>query len=375
MTRLIAITTPYFREGEADEISRLLGRGWERVHIRKPSATSEETEELISRIPTRLYSSISLHDHFHLAAKYGLGGIHLNSRNPEAPPGWTGLISRSCHSLEELRQFSHLDYLTLSPVFDSISKPGYTGRFNDADLAGADLKNVYALGGATRSRLPMVRQMGFRGAAMLSEAWKHRNEMLQFITHTTDGLEEALRGGCRWVQIRMKDATDAELADMAAKAIPLCHSYGAKVIIDDRVNLVGQLGADGVHLGKSDMPLPEARAILGPDKIIGATANTAADMLAAAEAGADYIGLGPLRFTTTKQRLSPIIGLEGYARIMAEVRAQGMTLPTVAIGGITLSDIKPLREAGLDGVAISGLILNSTDKSKTTEEILTLWKN
>lgn len=197
--------------------------------------------------------------------------------------------------------------------------------------------------------------------------------VLQFITHTLDGLEEVLKGGCRWVQLRMKDVSDDEFAATAQGCVALCRRYDATVIFDDRVHLVALLGADGVHLGKSDMAVTEARRILGRDMIIGATANTADDVMAGYNAGADYIGLGPLRYTTTKKNLSPILGLDGYRSIVGGCRSLGMDLPVVAIGGIRTDDIPALRQTGVDGIAVSGLILNSENKQETTEEIIRKW--
>ena len=175
--------------------------------------------------------------------------------------------------------------------------------------------------------------------------------MLQFITHTNTrfqsesaGAAEALRGGCRWIQLRMKHASEEQIIAEGLQLRELCDSFGATLILDDHVNLVTAIGADGVHLGKNDMPVAEARAILGPDKIIGATANSFADIQAAASAGADYIGLGPFRFTTTKENLSTILGVEGYSTIMQQCRKAGITIPVVAIGGITPDDIAALRE-------------------------------
>ena len=373
--KLIAITTPNIWHGEHLAICRLLDSGWTRVHIRKPSADKNLIEELIRKIPEKYRQSLSLHDHFDLAIKYGIGGVHLNQRNPLPPTDWTGLTSRSCHSIEETIQHSHLDYVTLSPIFNSISKPDYLSKFSANELRNADLSTVYALGGVTFSRIKELKELGFSGAAMLSEAWKTKMEILQLITHTDIGLEDALRGGCRWVQLRMKEASDFEFSEMAKKILPLCRNYGATLIFDDRVHLVDELGADGVHLGKKDMPVEEARKILGPSKIIGATANTEEDMLLAFKSGADYIGLGPFRFTTTKKGLSPILGLEGYNRIMSYCSSQGITIPVVAIGGIGIEDLQDLRQTGVNGVAISGLILKSNDKEQTTKSIINLWKN
>ncbi len=373
--KLIAITSPNFWNGESDAICRLLDSGWTRVHIRKPQASRNQIAELLKQIPKEYYQLISLHDHFDLAIELDLGGVHLNQRNPLPPDGWNGLISRSCHSIEETKQFAYLDYVTLSPIFDSISKPGYVSRFSTEELSNADLNNIYALGGVTFSKLKELKELGFSGAAMLSEAWKTKMEILQLITHTDEGLEDALRGGCRWVQLRMKDASDFEFTEMANRILPLCRNYGATLIFDDRVNLVETLGADGVHLGKKDMPVEEARKILGPSKIIGATANTEEDMLKAFSSGANYIGLGPFRFTTTKKGLSPILGLEGYKRIMAYCKQKDINIPVVAIGGITLDDLCALRETGVNGVAVSGLILNSKDKEQTTKSIINIWKN
>ena len=144
--------------------------------------------------------------------------------------------------------------------------------------------------------------------------------MIQFITHKNerygyvDGARMALLGGCRWIQLRMKDATDDEARPLAVEIKKLCKEYGAKFIIDDRVSLVKEIGADGVHLGKNDMPVDEARRVLGTDYIIGGTANTFEDIERLARQGADYIGCGPFRFTTTKKNLSPVLGLEGICQ-------------------------------------------------------------
>ncbi len=203
---------------------------------------------------------------------------------------------------------------------------------------------------------------------------------LQFISHQTDkksyleGINDALTGGCEWIQLRMKGATDAEVRPIAWKVKEWCRIACAVFIIDDRVELAKEVGADGVHLGKNDMPIAEARKILGPDFIIGGTANTFEDVKAHYEAGADYIGCGPFRFTTTKEKLSPVLGLEGYREIVAKMKAHGIDLPIVAIGGITREDIPGILETGVTGVAMSGSILRADDPADETHEIMETFK-
>lgn len=190
---------------------------------------------------------------------------------------------------------------------------------------------------------------------------------IQFITHATDrfgyvdGARMALEGGCRWVQLRMKGATDAEVLAAAAEIQPLCRQHEALFVIDDRVHLAKQIKADGVHLGKNDMPVDEARRVLGEEFIIGGTANTFEDIERLYRQGADYIGCGPFRFTTTKQNLAPVLGLEGYFTLVNRMRAAGIMLPVVAIGGIRFEDIPDLMRTGVRGIAVSGAVLGAPD--------------
>lgn len=201
--------------------------------------------------------------------------------------------------------------------------------------------------------------------------------MLQFITHCRGGYDEisgtaaVLAGGCRWVQLRMKDAMPDRIVAVGCRLRQLCSDYGATFILDDHVDLVGETGADGVHLGRNDMPVARAREILGAGKIIGATANTLAHMMEAVDAGADYIGLGPYRFTTTKQRLSPVLGPDGYRNIMKEFRSHSQ-LPVVAIGGIEAADVPAIMATGVTGVAVSGALLSAADVELETEKFVKL---
>lgn len=200
--------------------------------------------------------------------------------------------------------------------------------------------------------------------------------MIQFITHSNnrygyvDGARLALEGGCRWVQLRMKEATEAEFMAAAAEIGRLCKEHGATFVLDDHVEWVEQTGADGVHLGKNDMPIDEARKILGNDKIIGGTANTFEDVERLYRQGANYIGCGPFRFTTTKKNLSPVLGLEGYQHIVDQMKSHGINLPIVAIGGILESDIKSILATGVSGIAVSGGILNAENPAEEMQRFL-----
>lgn len=202
--------------------------------------------------------------------------------------------------------------------------------------------------------------------------------MIQFISHYTDkysyldSIRMALEGGCKWVQLRMKDASDEEMLPIALEAQRMCKDAGATFIIDDHVELVRRIKADGVHLGKKDMPISEARRMLGDNYIIGGTANTFEDVKAHYTAGADYIGCGPFRFTTTKQGLSPILGLNGYSSIVRKMKEEGINLPIVAIGGITADDIPDIMETGVTGIALSGTVLRAEDPVKEMERLLSL---
>lgn len=188
--------------------------------------------------------------------------------------------------------------------------------------------------------------------------------MIQFITHTNehysyvDGVRIALEGGCRWIQLRMKNATENALLKAAEATRKLCREYDAVFLLDDYVELVEKTGADGVHLGREDMPIEKAREMLGKDKIIGGTANTFDEVKRIYMAGADYVGCGPYRFTSTKKKLSPVLGIAGYRHIIEQMKIAGINLPVIAIGGILIPDISEIMQTGVSGIAVSGGILN-----------------
>ena len=165
----------------------------------------------------------------------------------------------------------------------------------------------------------------------------------------------ALDAGCRWIQLRLKEVDEPAIIRTGNAVQGLCQAYGARFILNDYAHLVTQVSADGVHLGLDDLSVKRARQLLGSGYVIGGTANTGMDVQARVTEEVDYIGLGPYRFTSTKKKLSPVLGLEGYRRILGDGSTRKTTpCPVFAIGGILPGDLPLLLNTAIDGVAISG---------------------
>lgn len=180
---------------------------------------------------------------------------------------------------------------------------------------------------------------------------------LHYITTSADLAEKACKGGVTWVQLRLKNTSREAFTKTALEVQQVCKQYKATLIINDNVQLALAIGADGVHLGKEDMPYAEARQLLGNGYIIGGSTNTLADIIRLSGEPVDYIGLGPYRFTTTKQNLNPIVGMEGYQAIFSRLKNTQISIPPViGIGGIEEKDVTDLLSVGLHGIAVSGAI-------------------
>ena len=195
---------------------------------------------------------------------------------------------------------------------------------------------------------------------------------LHYLATHAEAAELACQGGVRWVQFRAKNLPYFEWQQRALETQVVCRRHGATLIINDNPSLALEIGADGVHLGRQDISPGEARALLGPRFLIGGTANTFADVERLAAAGVDYVGLGPFRFTATKEKLSPLLGLAGYAEILAQCRAAGLVLPIVGIGGVVLADVPALLAAGLHGVAVAGAIGGAPNPTAAAAHFLEL---
>lgn len=183
-------------------------------------------------------------------------------------------------------------------------------------------------------------------------------------------IHQALDAGSKWIQLRVKNESAKIILQHAIAAKKLCERYEAKLIVNDYPEIAVEVNADGVHLGLDDMPIFMAREIVGAEMIIGGTANTFGHVQQRVAEGADYIGLGPFRFTKTKVKLSPVLALEGYQRIFGEMKKVGLEIPVVAIGGILAEDIPSLMSVGAYGVAISGAITFSDSRKETIQLII-----
>ena len=174
---LIVITEPQFVTNEATIIAQLLHWGVDLIHLRKPESSADDLAKLIEAIPTAYHNRLVLHDHFDLATHFTLHGLHLNRRNSVLPPKHKGTVSQSCHTLDEVKVCkTKCDYVFLSPVFNSISKLGYTSAFtpkalSEAKKQGLIDQKVVALGGITAANIDKTKYYGFGGVALLGDIW------------------------------------------------------------------------------------------------------------------------------------------------------------------------------------------------------------
>ncbi len=397
----IVITLPRVMDGEEEALLEICKEPCPPIiHVRKPESGEGEVDRLLNRLKESGcdMSRLTIHYNEPLARKYGLGGVHLRGEELGKGVGAGLRRSLSTHSWMEMQQYAgRVDYLFVSPLFDSISKPGYRSGLDPEEtfcrLAHHDGR-VVALGGISADTMTKVERLGFDGAAVLGAVWsidegridvekslknyrvlcrkwRAAGGVLQFIS---DGnltvAEQFLQGGGRWIQLRMKEAPEAEVLQRGEAMRVLCRRYGAVFIMNDNPEWAKAVGADGVHLGQKDRLPEEARQILGDGAIVGSTVNTFDQIVARSHGETDYFGLGPFRFTTTKKNLSAILGVEGYRSIAAQMRAEGIDLPVVAIGGIELEDVPQIRQSGIPGVALSGAIARSAEPQQTTASFL-----
>ena len=382
MRRLIAITSENSVFREHRRIINMIRSGeYEYVHIRKPFFSKNQMREYLSVFPMDIREKLSLHSFQELATELSIGGVHLNKNLTTLPDSLKDKrISASCHSIEEFKQKEKIcKYCFISPVFDSISKQGYTSKFTLNSLKtlfneGVLNSKCVALGGITKENIPNLENVGFTSFAMLSSAWTLPKTM--FITHQNENYSYmdsaflSIENGIKFVQLRMKETKDENVVCLAEELRPICDKNNVLLTVDDRINLLSTGLFDGVHVGKNDMPLQEAKLITKEDYLLGATCNTVLDVQLAIGGKADYIGMGPYRFTTTKKNLAEILGLEGYKNVIEKIKP---TIPLYAIGGIRLEDLMLLKQIGVYGAALSSIVLESNEPKRTIKEIIKIF--
>jgi thiamine-phosphate pyrophosphorylase len=178
-------------------------------------------------------------------------------------------------------------------------------------------------------------------------------------------VKEAVAGGVTLVQLREKKASTREFLEIAVEIRKILQGTSVPLIINDRIDIALALNAEGVHLGNSDMPYEKAREILGPDKIIGLSAESVKDAMAASRLGADYLGVSPIFTTPTKSELETGLGLEG----LREIRRVS-ELPLVAIGGMNVSNCRAAVESGADGIAVVSALCSVPDPGLAARALL-----
>ena len=180
-----------------------------------------------------------------------------------------------------------------------------------------------------------------------------------------DVAKAALEGGAGVIQFREKTKTTSEMYQVASNLKILANEYGIPLLVDDRLDIALAVDAKGVHLGRHDMPLPIARKILGPDRVIGASARNVQEAIKAEREGANYLGVGPIYLTPSKTDAGEPIGW----RILEEIK-KVVKIPIVAIGGITTEKVKEVLEAGADGVAVISAVAGAADMKAATAKLL-----
>lgn len=380
--RRIGITSEVEVFREQERIINFIQSGYVNYfHIRKPSFSEQQMREYLAIFPNEVRQKLSLHDFHSLAFEMGIGGIHINKRNPILKEEYNEKrVSVSCHSIEQVKEWKErASYVFLSPIFDSISKKGYKSAFSFNELKkyfnDKILDNkVVALGGVTKDNIKELKNIGFSSCALLSDLWQLPKIMFITPNKTKEEIIKecniVLQEGIKFIQLRMKEASNDEILEVAKQIRPVCDKHCAILTVDDKIELLKSNLFDGVHLGKNDMPIKQAKQITQNKYLLGATCNTIQDVQKAIENGADYLGIGPYKYTTTKQNLAPILGLEGYQDIIKNMRDKNLNIPFYAIGGITLEDLLPLKEIGIFGIALSGAISTATNKQSIIKEIL-----
>lgn len=192
----------------------------------------------------------------------------------------------------------------------------------------------------------------------------------QFISSGPPGthlpiIKEVCNGGCKWIQLRIKKGNPKYILQEASLVKEICRAFSSKFIINDYLDVAIESGADGIHVGKNDMHPDEVRKFTGKNFIIGATANNERELKTLQDTSVDYIGLGPYRYTKTKENLAPVLGK--HISLLATKYPQ---IPVIGIGALQHSDVRHLISGGVHGVAVSSAISRADDVNESTQRFI-----
>lgn len=339
----IVITLPYFFDGEAEQIVQLLHSSVDLIHIRKPESKAEEVEKLIMSIPSEYYPRLVLHDHHDLAMKYHLHGVHLNGRNPQPPMGWEGSVSKSCHSLEEVKEWKgKCDYVSLSPIFDSISKQGYHAAFSSTEIeearrVGIIDKKVLALGGVTFNKIDDVLRMGFGGGMILGDAWKNVSHPQDAVALTIAGSDSSAGAG---IQQDLKTMTKVGV-------------YGATVIT--AITSQNTLGVKGV------MPVPAEVVKSQLDAVLSDLHITAVKIGMVPNAAIAHVIADTLKTQKISIIYDPVMISTSGHRLMEEDCIQ-----------VVCEELLPLCTLVTPNIPEAELLMRQKKESKTSRDMKTM---
>lgn len=203
-------------------------------------------------------------------------------------------------------------------------------------------------------------------------------EKLQFITHDIIQLSHieqaqiACEAGAKWIQYRCLSKADDELLADINSIANICDDWGATLIVTNHIHLKGKADIQGFHIEDMSADFITLRKQIGDEFTLGGSANTTDDIIRLAKEGADYVGFGPFKVTTTKPNDSPLLGIKGYTNAIEILKSQGIDLPILAVGGVTLQDIDPLLATGVYGIAASSAINQSDDMYQTYRDFYNL---
>lgn len=339
----IVITLPYFFDGEAEQIVQLLHSSVDLIHIRKPESKAEEVEKLIMSIPSEYYPRLVLHDHHDLAMKYHLHGVHLNGRNPQPPQGWEGSVSKSCHSLEEVKEWKEkCDYVSLSPIFDSISKQGYHAAFSPTEIEEASRqgiidKKVLALGGVTFNKIDDVLRTGFGGGMILGDAWKNVSHPQDAVALTIAGSDSSAGAG---IQQDLKTMTKVGV-------------YGATVIT--AITSQNTLGVKGV------MPVPAEVVKSQLDAVLSDLHITAVKIGMVPNAAIAHVIADTLKTQKISIIYDPVMISTSGHRLMEEDCIQ-----------VVCEELLPLCTLVTPNIPEAELLMRQKKESKTSRDMKTM---